>query len=293
MARGSLFDRPLRRDWVLRVWTALVLILLFGALNQNTTWSGSVDAHRVASFTGEAIAIVGITFLLLALVPAFVRRVFRSSHQTKPAGDASPSKGSEGLTTGEGRLRAGTPPPRFADISVDGNPAATGLTTRITWDAPGADTVTVDGCEGFPARGTYEVQLTESRKISVVARNAGGATRASTGHIVFLSVPEIAKVSLPQGPGFTMRQTVHLIAEGHTRPMQRLDEILRSHDMLRAALQPPPAAPGIANLAGLAHLAFDTSWARKPAASSDPLVEDAMSQKHPQNPARADDEVPQ
>ena len=282
MTRTTVFDRPLRRDRVLQVWTALVLVLLLGALGRNTTWRGELEAHRVASFTRDAITILWLTFLFLAMVPALVRRAFRSSLEAKPGGDSDLGKGDEDLTLVGGQLKAVTSAPQFADITVDGNPAAMGLTTRITWDAPGADTVTVDGREGLAASGTYEVQLTEARTISLVARNAGGTTRASTGCIVFLSVPQITKVSLPQGPGFTMRQTVHLIAEGHTRPMQRLDAVLRSHDMVRAALRRPSLAPRITNLAGLARVALDTSWARTTAAPSDPRV-DATGIEHPQH----------
>lgn len=152
-------------------------------------------------------------------------------------------------------------PPHFTRIEVDGNPSTPGLRTRISWDAPGADSVLVDGQPGLPSSGSHEVQLTRSRKIRLQAQNAGGTVVGDTGLITFLSPPELAKISMPAGPGFAMFPTVHLVADGHSLPLRFLDHLLRSHDVTLSALAPPAPPPGMTTLASLVRLATDTSWA--------------------------------
>lgn len=78
---GLLFDRPLSRDPILLAWTLLNVSVAAFALNEHTTWSGSVEWPRVTGFVQDVITAATLSFLFLALLPALVRRRFRGPIQ--------------------------------------------------------------------------------------------------------------------------------------------------------------------------------------------------------------------
>ena len=286
MAAAALFDRPLRRDPVLRTWCAVLVVLGVLVLDGNTTWSGSVEADRVAGFLGDLLQVSLLGFLVLALLPAWVRRASRGAGGV-PAGEGCPdSLGHRDSAPGDeadddevndeadGRGAGPMPAnPRFLDLRVEGNPAAPGLTTRISWQTSGAASVTVDGRRGLPPTGAHEVQLTGPREIALVAHGASGATQSRTVRVGFLTLPQLAKVSLPAGPGVSLRTSVSLLSGAGAPALSTVDAVLAGHDLTRAALAPPAAGRlSGTDLASLARLALDVSWMRGARSRSfDPL----------------------
>lgn len=271
----TLFDRPLRRDPFLRSWSALVLVLGLFVLNANTTWSGSVEPERVARLLGDMTQLLLLCFLLVALVPALVRRVGRGSARRpaspgrvlaepapeSPADERSPEPQEEHYAPLTSVEPNGVPPPRITALRLDGNPAAPGLTTRISWKAVGTETVTVDGRSRQPPEGTCEVQLTNTRDIVVVAHGADGSTHTRTKRVTFLALPEVSKVTLPPGPGVSLSAHVSLLAGRDAPALRAVDAVLEGHDVARAALLSPTDGPArVTGLASLARLALDVSW---------------------------------
>lgn len=68
-----LFDRPLTRDPVVRAVSLLTVVAVVLSLDANTTWSGSVELHRVLGFLGH-LGTWCVVLWLLAVVVAVARR---------------------------------------------------------------------------------------------------------------------------------------------------------------------------------------------------------------------------
>ena len=62
-----MFRKPLRRDPLVVGWALLMLVISFMALNDNTTWSGHLEADRVAAFLRDLSAALLWSFLMLLL----------------------------------------------------------------------------------------------------------------------------------------------------------------------------------------------------------------------------------
>lgn len=73
----SVFDRPLRRDPILVVWAILNALMAAFSLNSHTTWSGSLESARVVAFLKDLTTVGTFSYLLLALLPALLRRRLR------------------------------------------------------------------------------------------------------------------------------------------------------------------------------------------------------------------------
>ena len=73
----SVFDRPLRRDPILVVWALLNALMAAFSLNSHTTWSGSLESARVVAFLKDVTTVGTFSYLLLALLPALLRRRMR------------------------------------------------------------------------------------------------------------------------------------------------------------------------------------------------------------------------
>lgn len=85
----SVFDRPLRRDPILVVWALLNAVLGAFSLNSHTTWSGSLEWDRVVALLRDVTAVGTVSYLLLALLPAVLRRRLRGPLHHPPAGARS------------------------------------------------------------------------------------------------------------------------------------------------------------------------------------------------------------
>ena len=77
MPKRMVFDRPLRRDPILVIWSLFNALMTAAALNRHTTWSGSLEWARVTGFVHDVATVAMASYLLLALMPALVRRRWR------------------------------------------------------------------------------------------------------------------------------------------------------------------------------------------------------------------------
>jgi hypothetical protein len=62
------FKEPLRRDPLVVGWVAVMLLAAFVALSSNTTWSGELEADRVAGFLKDVAEAFAWSFFLLLLL---------------------------------------------------------------------------------------------------------------------------------------------------------------------------------------------------------------------------------
>ena len=83
MPSRTIFDRPLRGDPILLVWGAVVMLTGWLALDRHTTWSGSFERTRVLGFVTDLCSGVMTSFLLMALLPACLRWLWRHGWPTR------------------------------------------------------------------------------------------------------------------------------------------------------------------------------------------------------------------
>src|SRR3954453_8466388 len=65
---GNVFREPLRRDPLVVCWVLVMLVAAFVALSNNTTWTGHLEADRVAGFLKDLAEAFLWSFLLLLLL---------------------------------------------------------------------------------------------------------------------------------------------------------------------------------------------------------------------------------
>ena len=68
----SVFREPLRRDPLVVGWALVMLVGAFVALSDNTTWSGHLEADRVAGFLKDLAEVFLWSFFVLLLL-AWIR----------------------------------------------------------------------------------------------------------------------------------------------------------------------------------------------------------------------------
>jgi hypothetical protein len=84
------FREPLRRDPLVVGWAIVMLVAGFVALSNNTTWSGSLEADRVAGFlTDLAEAFLWSFFVLLLLAWLRARGWRQRGHRSRAHGSAN------------------------------------------------------------------------------------------------------------------------------------------------------------------------------------------------------------
>lgn len=70
----TLFRRPLRRDPILVVWALVDLVIAAVTLNRHTEWRGTFKWELAYGFVREFTFWLLISFLVLAVLPAWFRR---------------------------------------------------------------------------------------------------------------------------------------------------------------------------------------------------------------------------
>src|SRR4051794_26999549 len=84
-----MFREPLRRDPLVVAWALVMVIAAFVALSNNTTWTGHLEADRVAGFLkdlAEAFLWSFFVLLLLAWLRARAWRDFGDVRSRRPRG---------------------------------------------------------------------------------------------------------------------------------------------------------------------------------------------------------------
>src|SRR4051812_37818331 len=197
-----MFRDPLHRDPLVVVWAALMAAAGFIALNDNTTWSGHLEADRVAGFLRDLSAALLWSVLLLLLAawlrsrawPQKARRPARRStpappslpwtdrwirdwreadaHRQNGANNEEPSAGVAPRTCRHGvpadtKVQAEQSPVLRA-LSVSHAIVRPGSHVNVTWCFENALDVAVDGRAGHPACGEALVQIEKSRRVELV-----------------------------------------------------------------------------------------------------------------------------
>lgn len=110
-----------------------------------------------------------------------------------------------GATEWVDALRSAIGPPGFASVGVSADFCASGQPVRVTWDAPGASEVRVEGEAGLPPSGQLDVVLTRSGPIHLLAANAQGTDTYVTNRVTVIRVPEMhtKDPAIPEVSGVT------------------------------------------------------------------------------------------
>src|SRR3954447_21355543 len=239
-----MFREPLRRDPLVVGWALVMLLAGFVALSNNTEWSGSLEADRVAGFLKDlAEAFLWSFFLLLLLawlrakgwrwlgnagVPArrplgperpssslpWTDRWIRDSREEAAQGRTGPaSRGEPELVA----CRHGVPAdagasdgqvPVLRALSVSHTIVRPGSSVLVTWCFQHARDVVVDGQGGHPPCGEALVRVDASRRIDVVGRNRFSTTPAATPVVVAVTVPQLDLPTMTAPPPVSLHADV-------------------------------------------------------------------------------------
>src|SRR4051794_4123082 len=198
-----MFRHPLRRDPLVVGWAIGLLILGLFALNSNTTWSGHLEADRVAGFLRDLATMTFLSLLVLWFL-AWLRSLLsddryaaRSRPRRGPARETfSPFPWTDRWLRDwrENAARQGPAPAqpeaprpvtcrhgRPVDVPIPAGQAPVpgaravtppvvrpGSSVSVTWCFEHATDVDVDGRPGYPACGEAFVRIDTSRRIEVI-----------------------------------------------------------------------------------------------------------------------------
>lgn len=258
-----LFDRPLQRDVLLQLYVAAVSLVAFVSGCDNIDPGSSYNSARAGRLISTITVAAFLAFLVIALIPAVIRRELRQSRPASPPnqfiGDGyafqAPLRPRQGhgptgprargwTSAAPRRMDVGIPsssdeakPLRAPTVSVSLESQATipDVPVRLTWDAPGADRVFISELPGaHPASGSADLYLASSRDVTVTAVNDAGSTVKRSHLIRVLPTPVIEVVRLPAPPSITLRAEVDVSLDW--RPgtvLSRLDAILDEQEQRR------------------------------------------------------------
>jgi hypothetical protein len=280
---GILFREPLRRDPLVVGWALVMLLAGFVALSNNTEWSGSLEADRVAGFLKDlAEAFLWSFFLLLLLAwlrarawrwPAgsgsvrrspggggaerhasslpWTDRWIRDSREATAQGRTGPVAGSEPEFVA---CRHGVPAdggasdrqvPVLRALSVSHTIVRPGSSVLVTWCFEHARDVVVDGRSGHPPCGEELVRIDESRRIDVVGRNRFSTTPSATPVVVAVTVPQLDLPTVTAPPPVSLHADVAATVGAPSPVTQRLDAFWATQDALRPQLEASPRFVGV------------------------------------------------
>ena len=211
----TLFDRPLRHDPIVFFWLLFISMMALVALNRNTTWSGSLEAARVASFLADVTAIALVSFLLLCLLPAYLRWCWRGAPLWWSGGLAQwawrgaqqgpvPWSG-QPWTAGSARWGQGGPAP-WASQPADWPPTAAGqwdaLAARGSSGDSGFFRQSADTDSAAPAPETALPSEAAWRGPSTPWQQSSGPHTGKPGPVSARTraLPSFTKIDLPAGP---------------------------------------------------------------------------------------------
>ncbi|WP_138732015.1 hypothetical protein [Modestobacter excelsi] len=274
-----MFRHPLHRDPLVVIWALLMAVISFIALNDNTTWSGHLEADRVAGFLRDVSAALLWSFLMLLLAAwlrsraglPMARRPRRSSSPLPPAlpwtdrwirdwreedaqrqagkpaedGPASPTSATcrHGVT-----LDAEVPAeqtPVLRALSVSHTIVRPGSSVSVTWCFENALDVVVDGRAGQPPCGEALVTIDHSRRVEVVGRNRRATTPVATATVVAMAVPQVDLPTVSAPPPVSLRSDVAATVGTATPITQRLDDFWATQEGLRPQLHAPARLVGV------------------------------------------------
>ena len=277
-----LLARPLRRDRLVQLWVVALLAIGLWSLPGYVEWGGAPNLGRALGLVGLMLRVGFWLWLLLLIVPAWLRRGARrrrSRHQqhgwwqTFRRGLRSVSWWRGG---GRGFQNPGRPPsvrfdawpvatprtaapaldgtavwsvvgpPVFRSVQVQPRAVVAGQPVTVCWDAPLAEQVAVDELTGLPPQGTVEVVPSCTGPLTLTAVNAYGTGSANTEPVTVQPPPRIALSAAPVPPRVPSATTVPAspVAPAAGRRL-RLDDVIDRQRTRRSAA-PRPLVPGAA-----------------------------------------------
>ena len=279
-----MFREPLRRDPLVVGWAIVMVFAGFVALSNNTTWSGSLEADRVAGFLKDlAEAFLWSFFLLLLLAWLRARgwrdrghRARTSAHGTvarepfepfpwtdrwlrdwreddaqRRANQVSPNPTEDPphLTCRHGApldvLASTEQAPVLRSLSVSHQIVRPGASVSVTWCFESCNSVVVDGQGGYPSCGEALARVDRTRRIGVVGRNRHGSTAVSTAAVVAMTVPQLHLPTVESPPPVSLRTDVAATVGATTPITQRLDEFWTTQEEFRPRIDPSARLVGV------------------------------------------------
>jgi len=280
---GILFREPLRRDPLVVGWALGMLLAGFVALSNNTEWSGSLEADRVAGFLKDLAEGFLWSLVVLFLLAWLRERAWRwpggSSSVRRSSGGGGGERHASSLpwtdrwirdsreAAAQGRAgqvaniepelvacRHGVPAnagnsdrqvPVLRSLSVSHTIVRPGSSILVTWCFEHARDVVVDGGSGHPPCGEALVRVDESRRIDVVGRNRFSTTPSATPVVVAVTVPQLDLPTVTAPPPVSLHADVAATVGAPSSVTQRLDAFWATQEALRPRLEASPRFVGV------------------------------------------------
>ncbi|MEU2349850.1 hypothetical protein [Modestobacter sp. NPDC049651] len=274
-----MFREPLRRDPLVIGWAIGLAVLALIALNANTTWSGHLEADRVAGFLRDLAAMLFLSLLVLWLL-AWLRSAVTGTRRRPARAPRRPARepfapfpwtdrwlrdwredaGRQGAAPAQPEAprpvtcRHGRPvdapvpadqAPVLCALAVNHPVVRPGSSVSVTWCFEHATDVDVDGRPGHPACGEALVQVDASRRIEVVGRNEHATTRVATATVVAQDVPTVHLPTVTAPPPVSLHTDVLATVGAPSGVTRRLDEFWATQEELRPRLSAPPPLVGV------------------------------------------------
>jgi hypothetical protein len=278
-----MFRKPLRRDPLVVGWALLMALAAFVALSNNTTWSGHLEADRVAGFLRDLVEAILWSYLLLLLAAWLRARAWRrtgGSTRSGPSGGSSQpfqplpwtdrwirdwreadAQRLNGAVGGESSgepapvtCRHGVPvdaaapaeqTPVLRALSVSHTIVRPGSSVSVTWCFENAIDVVVDGRTGYPACGEALARIDHSRQVEVVGRNRHSTTPVATATVVAMVVPQLNLPTVSAPPPVSLHTDVAATVGAPAPITQRLDAFWATQESLRPRLGAPAPLVGV------------------------------------------------
>lgn len=259
---GTLLDRPLRKDTLLRLYAIVVVTGITLSARNKVEVGGSFNPDRLAAFIGNSLGVVMLA-AIVGLAPLLVRYAVRRSRSSS-SGAATGAAASHGqrdrdwtdapalrldMGKGEGSTEDGQPAPRrrSPELKVELNEVVTfiGQPVTLTWKAPRADHVLISLLPGqHPPSSNVALHLEYGTDVVVTAVNEHGYREVRTPYVRVLPTPRLTTMAVPRTPALTLSADVR-IATGSAAPVAaHLDALLARQAQLRASRH-PAAEPGM------------------------------------------------
>lgn len=275
-----MFRTPLHRDLLVVGWAVVMGLSAVGSMSVHTTWSGTLEAERVAGFLADVLTAFLWSFLLLLLAAWLrskgsggrrtrVRRAQAPGHEAFTAlpwtdrwlrdwrnseargDDAAPDdvRCTDALRCRHGvaddAAAAGDRAPVPRALSVSHTIVRPGSQVSVTWCFDGAREVVVDGRRGHPACGEALVTIAASRRIAVQGGNRCGRTSLATPTVIAVAAPQVDLPTLAVPPPVALTADVG-VSVGAAAPItRRLDDFWAAQEALQPRFASPPRMVGI------------------------------------------------
>src|SRR4051812_9541868 len=160
-----LFDRPLRRDAILRLYTIAMFVIILVTSRGKVEFGGAYNSDRAGTLFGEVVFWGVLSFVVVALIPAAIRSGYRTeqvrnqAHETEQVSRLPYRPRAEWSSAAAKRTDIprldddepeGAPPRRSPDLKVRLSTQTTipEVPVTLSWTTDGADYVLISELSG-------------------------------------------------------------------------------------------------------------------------------------------------